>query len=235
MNLTRQRVVAEFLGTFVFAFCGIAGALFAARVLGPVGIAFTFGLALIAGSVALGGRGLPHLNPAVSIGSAAAGRTPWRDVPGLVVIQLAGGSVAGLLVFVVGHGLKGFDAVASGFAANGYDTRSPAGAALWSVALLEVVVSAILAWAFLGAEEGAASPGVAAVVIGLVYVAAYLATYAFTGGSANPARSLASAWFAGSTALGQVWLFVLAPLAGGAVGGLAHRVASEAPAADAVE
>jgi aquaporin Z len=225
------KLAAEAVGTFVLVLGGCGAAVFAADFsdggtqlgIGFLGVALAFGLAVMAMAVAVGDISGGHFNPAVTVGLAIARRTSWRDVPGYIGAQVVGGVVAALVLFVVASGRPGFDATASGFATNGYGSRSPGGYGLGSVLLIEIVLTAVFLAVIIAATGDAAPRGLAPVAIGLTLTLIHLVAIPIDNTSVNPARSVAVALFAGPAALGQVWVFVLAPVVGGAIAGAIFR------------
>ena len=135
---------------------------------------------------------------------------------------MVGASVAGLALFAIATGKHGFNPVTSGFASNGYADRSPDGYIMLSALLAEIILTAIFLYVILGSTDGRAPKGFAGISIGLSLTLIHLISIPITNTSVNPARSLGVAWFAGPAALGQVWLFIVAPLAGAAIAGLTY-------------
>ncbi|GAA1170116.1 aquaporin Z [Ornithinimicrobium humiphilum] len=228
----RSRLAAEFLGTFVLVLGGAGSAIFAAKVIsegtvnmgiGFLGVALAFGLTVTVMAYAVGHISGGHFNPAVTLGALLAGRIDTRSVLPYMVTQVVGASVAGLVLFVVASGKDGFDPVASGFATNGYGDRSPDGYGLLAALVIEVVLTAVFLYVILGSTDTRAPAGFAPLAIGLSLTLIHLVSIPVTNTSVNPARSLGVAWFAGGEALGQVWLFVVAPLAGAAIAGATYR------------
>lgn len=225
------KLAAEFIGTFVLVLGGCGSAVLAATFqtrdqllvgIGFVGVALAFGLTVLAGAYAFGHVSGGHFNPAVSLGLALAGRFPWRDFLPYVVTQVLAGTAAGGVLLVIASGKKGFSAQESGFATNGFGTRSPGGYSLLACLVTEVVFTAIFLYVILGATDDRAPKGFAPIAIGLGLTLIHLVTIPVTNTSVNPARSLGVAWFAGGDALSQVWLFILAPLAGAAIAGATY-------------
>ncbi|KQY55787.1 porin [Aeromicrobium sp. Root495] len=219
---TAQRLTAEGLGTFWLVLGGCGTAVLAGKEVGTAGIALAFGLTVLTGAYAFGPVSGGHFNPAVSVGLAAARRFAWKDVPAYVVAQVVGATAAGAVVLAIASGKPGFDAVASGFASNGYGDRSPGGYGLWAVVATEVVLTAFFLFVILGASAKRAAVGFSGVAIGLALTLIHLVSIPVSNTSVNPARSLGVAWFAGCDALSQVWVFVAAPVVGAALAGLAH-------------
>ncbi|KQP26114.1 aquaporin Z [Aeromicrobium sp. Leaf272] len=219
---TAQRLAAEGLGTFWLVLGGCGTAVLAGKEVGTVGVALAFGLTVLTGAYAFGPVSGGHFNPAVSVGLAAARRFAWKDVPAYVAAQVVGATVAGAVLLAIAHGKPGFDAVASGFATNGFGDRSPGGYGLWAVVATEVVLTAFFLFVILGASAKRAAVGFSGVAIGLALTLIHLVSIPVSNTSVNPARSLGVAWFAGGDALTQVWVFVLAPVVGAVVAGIAH-------------
>ncbi|WP_313810635.1 aquaporin Z [Glutamicibacter sp.] len=230
---TGAKLSAEFLGTFVLVFGGCGAAIFAAQVLadGPInmgigflGVALAFGLTVLVMAYAVGHISGGHFNPAVTVGTAIAGRTPWKDVPAYIITQIIAASAAGAVLFVIASGKDGFNAVESGFASNGYGDRSPDGYSLLAGLVAEIVLTAIFLYVILGTTDRRAPKGFAPLGIGLSLTLIHLVCIPITNTSVNPARSLGVAWFAGPEALGQVWLFLVAPIIGAAIAGSTYKL-----------
>ena len=221
------KLAAEALGTFVLVFGGCGAAVLASNFtkdgtqlgIGFLGVALAFGLTVLTMAVAVGTVSGGHFNPAVTIGLACANRTPWRDVPGYIAAQVIGATLAALVLFTIASGSTGFDATRSGFASNGYGTRSPGGYNLGAVALTEVLLTAVFLAVIIAATGSTVPKGLPPIAIGLTH----LISIPVDNTSVNPARSLGVAFFAGPEALGQVWIFLIAPIAGGAVAGIVFR------------
>ncbi|MEE6280589.1 aquaporin Z [Georgenia sunbinii] len=228
-----SRLAAEFLGTFVLVFGGAGSAVLAAKVvsdgtinmgIGFLGVALAFGLTVLVMAYAVGHISGGHFNPAVTLGAVLVGRIDLKSVAPYMAVQVVGASAAGLVLYVIASGKDGFDAVASGFATNGYAERSPDGYSLVAALVIEIVLTAVFLYVILGATDSRAPKGFAPIAIGLSLTLIHLVSIPVTNTSVNPARSLGVAWFAGGEALGQVWLFILAPLIGAAIAGLTYRV-----------
>lgn len=229
---TAARLMAEALGTFVLVFGGCGTAVLTAQVMdtgtgvnlgvGILGVALAFGLSVLVMAYALGHLSGGHFNPAVTLGTALAGRTAWKDVAPFMLTQVAGASLAGALLLVIASGKAGFDPVETGFATNGYGERSPDGYSLLSVLLIEVILTAVFVYVILGATDRRAPAGFGPLAIGLCLTLIHLISIPVSNTSVNPARSLGVAWFAGPEALIQVWAFLLAPLVGAGIAGLTY-------------
>ncbi|HIW91874.1 MAG TPA: aquaporin Z [Candidatus Corynebacterium avicola] len=226
-----QRLWAEFLGTFWLTFGGCGSAVLAASVIsdgtinmgiGFLGVALAFGLTVVTGAYALAHISGAHFNPAVTLGCAVAKRIEWSAVVPYWITQIIGASVAGGVLYVIANGKDGFSASESGFATNGYGEFSPDGYSMVAVLVTEVVLTAVFLWVILGVTSNKAPAGFAPLAIGLTLTLIHLISIPVSNTSVNPARSLGVAWFAGGDALGQVWLFIVAPLLGAAIAGVSH-------------
>ncbi|RZU11158.1 aquaporin Z [Kribbella rubisoli] len=225
------RIGAEFLGTFWLVFGGCGAAVLAGVVLTPdkvpvgigyLGVALAFGLTVLTMAYAVGHVSGGHFNPAVTIGLAVAQRIEWKWVPAYIVTQIVAASAAGAILLAVASGKDGFSASESGFASNGYGDRSPGGYSLLACAIVEIVLTAFFLYVILGATDDRAPKGFAPIAIGLALTLIHLVGIPVTNTSVNPARSLGVAWFAGGSALGQVWLFIVAPIVGAAFAGISY-------------
>lgn len=217
-----QRIAAEFFGTFWLVFGGCGAAIFAGSEIGFYGIALAFGLTVVTMAYAVGHISGGHFNPAITVGLALGRRFDWRDVPAYVVTQVVAAIVASLSLWVMAHGRPGFDSTATGFASNGYGDRSPGDYAWWSVLLVEVVLTAFFLYVILGVTDTRAPKGFAPLAIGLTLTLIHLVSIPVDNTSVNPARSIGPALFAGVDAIAQLWLFILAPLAGGLIAGATY-------------
>jgi aquaporin Z len=220
-----RKLSAEFFGTFwlVFGGCGAAliSAAFPSVGIGFVGVAFAFGLTVLTMAYAVGPISGGHFNPAVSFGLAVAGRLEWAHLIGYWIAQLIGGIVGAAVLYLIVSGKTGF--TAGGFASNGYDALSPGGYSMLAAFIAEVVLTAAFVLVILGSTSKAAAAGFAPLAIGLCLTLIHLISIPVDNTSVNPARSIAAAIFATNGALGQVWLFIVAPLIGGAVGAVIWR------------
>lgn len=239
------RLGIEALGAFLVVTAGFGVALFAALGgSGALGTGLAFGLALIAAMAAFGWVSGGHFNPAVTLGAALAGRTPWRDVLPYWLAQVVGGALAGLALYVTALSFPALKSVGvrSFFSttANGYGKHSAVAAAteqatgfgLLGALVVQIVLTALLVAVFLGVT-GRGARHLAPVVTGLTYTVLLLAALPVTGGGLNPAVSTAAAIFSAHWAIGQLWLFWLAPLAGAVLaGGLFRLIAPQEPDLD---
>ena len=222
----QRNLIAEFLGTFwlVFGGCGSAvlAAAFPALGIGFAGVALAFGLTVLTMAYAVGGISGGHFNPAVSVGLAVAGRFPMGRVVPYIVVQVLGAVAAAALLYLVASGKAGFEL--GGFASNGYGEHSPGGYSLASALAIEVVLTMFFLIVILGSTGKRAPAGFAPLAIGLALTLIHLISIPVTNTSVNPARSTGQALFAGGWALQQLWLFWLAPIFGGALGGTVWKL-----------
>ena len=208
---------AELFGTFVLVFMGCGSAVLAADHIGYAGVAASFGLAVLAMVYTVGPISGCHLNPAVTLGLMLSGKLKAERAPGYMLAQVAGGVLAAAVLLAIAKGTGHYDPVAAGFASNGYGERSPGHYGLFAAFATETLLTALLVLVVLGSTDIAAPVGFAGVAIGLVLTLIHLVSIPVTNTSVNPARSIGPALFAGPEALGQLWLFIAAPLLGGAI------------------
>jgi aquaporin Z len=226
------KLLAEAIGTFWLVLGGCGSALLAAAYpdhlgIGFLGVALAFGLTVLSMATAIGHISGCHLNPAVTAGLAASGRFPIADLPRYVLAQVVGGIAGAGVLYLVASGKPGFDAVAGGFASNGYGDHSPGGYAWQSCFIIETVLTAVFLFVIHGATDKKAGSAIAPIAIGLCLTLIHLVSIPVTNTSVNPARSTATAIFAGGWALQQLWLFWVAPIVGGILGGLIYRNVAE--------
>jgi aquaporin Z len=221
-----RKLVAELIGTAWLVLGGCGSAVLAAAFpnlgIGFVGVSLAFGLTVLTMAFAIGHVSGCHLNPAVSVGLWAGGRFPAADLPGYIAAQVAGGLLGAAVLYVIASGAAGFDASA-GFASNGFGEHSPGGYSLHAALVCEVVMTFAFLFVILGSTHGRAPQGFAPIAIGLCLTLIHLISIPVTNTSVNPARSTGPAVFQGSWALGQLWLFWVAPLLGAAVAGFVYR------------
>src|SRR5438105_1274165 len=221
-----KKLAAEFIGTFWLVLGGCGSAVLAAKFpeigIGLVGVSLAFGLTVLTMAYAVGHVSGGHFNPAVTIGLFAGGRIQAGELFPYIVAQLAGAIVAALVLYLIASGKAGFD-LAGGFAANGYGAHSPGGYSLTAGLVAELVLSAGFLFVIMGATDSRAPSGFAPLAIGLTLTLIHLISIPVTNTSVNPARSTGPALLVGGWALAQLWLFWLAPILGGIVGGVAYR------------
>ena len=236
-----RKLVAELIGTFWLVLGGCGSAVLAANFggdgnplgIGLLGVALAFGLTVLTGAYAFGHVSGAHFNPAVSVGLWAAGRFPLQALLPYVVAQVLGAVVAGFVLLQVARGAPAFaiDPGAPGaFASNGYGALSPGGYSLPAALLCEVVLTAMFLMVIVGSTSRLAPAGMAPVAIGLALTLIHLISIPVTNTSVNPARSTGVALFAGAGALSQLWMFWVAPLLGGLIGGAIGRWLGTEPA-----
>ena len=225
-----HRLAAEFVGTFLLVFGGCGAAVFAADPaedksvgIGFLGVALAFGLTVLAGVYAFGVISGGHFNPAVTLGAALAKRVEWKALPAYWVVQVIGGLVAGLVIWVIAKGKSGYTATGH-MAANGYGAHSPFGYSLGAVLITEVLLTFIFLLVILGATDDRAPKGFAGLAIGLTLTLIHLISIPISNTSVNPARSTGVAFFNGAGAPAQLWAFWLAPLVGAAIAGVLYPV-----------
>lgn len=215
-------LAAEFFGTFWLVFGGCGAAVLAAAFpelgIGFAGVALAFGLTVVTMAYAVGGISGGHFNPAVSLGLAVARRFPWKDLIPYWIAQVLAAIVAAAALYAIASGKPGFEAGA--FATNGFGELSPGGYSMQAAILIEVILTAGFLIVILGSTSKVAPSGFAPLAIGLALTLIHLVAIPVTNTSVNPARSTGVALFASTDALGQLWLFWVAPLVGGALGAL---------------
>jgi aquaporin Z len=233
LDMNAKKYAAEAIGTFWLTFAGCGSAVIAAGFpqvgIGLLGVSFAFGLSVVTMAYAIGHVSGCHLNPAVTVGLAAGGRFPTGQILPYVIAQVVGAIIAAALLYVIASGAAGFD-VSKGFASNGYDAHSPGKYSMVVCFITEVVMTMMFLFIIMGSTHGKAPAGFAPLAIGLGLVMIHLVSIPVTNTSVNPARSTGPALFVGGWALAQLWLFWVAPLIGGALGGAIYRWLSEEPA-----
>ena len=226
MDMAR-RGLAEFIGTFWLVLGGCGSAVLAAAFpqvgIGLAGVSLAFGLTVLTMAYAIGHISGCHLNPAVTIGLVAGGRFPVKDVPLYIIAQVVGALAGAFVLSVIAGGKPGFDLVASGFAANGFDAHSPGQYSMIAALVTEVVMTFFFLIIIMGSTDGRAPAGLAPIAIGLGLTLIHLISIPVTNTSVNPARSTGPALLVGGWAVEQLWLFWVAPILGGALGGIAYK------------
>jgi aquaporin Z len=221
-----KRSLAECFGTFWLVFGGCGAAVFAAAFpalgIGFVGVALAFGLTVLTMAFAIGHISGCHLNPAITVGLVAGKRFPAGEALPYIVAQVVGAIAAASVLFVIASGKEGFS-LANGFASNGYADHSPDHYSLLACLVAEIVLTAFFLLVIMGSTDARAPKGFAPIAIGLCLTLIHLISIPITNTSVNPARSTGQALFVGGWALGQLWLFWVAPLIGGLLGGLIYR------------
>lgn len=220
-----SRLIAEVFGTFMLVFSVIGAALFISGATGPLGPALAVGIGVMTAAYAVGHISGGHFNPAVSIGAAAAGRMPWKDVLPYAVAQIVGGLIATLILFLISATSGGKFTADFGAVSNGYGDHSPSGFGLGAVLITEVVITCLFLWLILGitAPSAHATTGFAPLAIGLALTMFHLVAIPISNASLNPARSIATAVFGGPDALAQLWVFIVAPIVGALIAGFTWK------------
>jgi len=224
-----KKLIAEFLGTFWLVFGGCGSAVLAARFGGPdshlgiglLGISFAFGLTVLTMAYAIGHISGCHLNPAVTLGLVAGKRHPANEAAQYIAAQTVGAIAAGGVLYVIATGTEG--AVVGGLGSNGFGELSPGKYNLVACLLAEIVLTFFFLLIIMGSTDARAPAGFAPIAIGLGLTLIHLVGIPVTGTSVNPARSTGVAVFAETGALSQVWLFWVAPIIGGALGGVVYN------------
>ncbi|MDO6478105.1 aquaporin Z [Shimia thalassica] len=225
----KNKLMAEFFGTFWLVFGGCGSAVLAAGVadvgIGWLGVSLAFGLTVLTMAFAVGHISGGHFNPAVSLGLMVAGKFDSKELVPYWVAQVVGAIAAAVVLYTIVSGAPGFDGV-GGFASNGYGEASPQGYSMMSALIIEVVLTAFFLIIILGATSAGAPAGFGPIAIGLGLTLIHLISIPVTNTSVNPARSTGVALFADGPALSQLWLFWVAPLVGAALGGLIWKAMS---------
>lgn len=229
-----KRLGAEFFGTFWLVFGGCGSAVLAAGIpnlgIAYAGVSLAFGLTVLTMAYAVGHISGGHFNPAVTIGAMMAGRFEGKDVLPYIVTQVVAAIAASGLLYLVASGVEGWSA--GGFASNGFGEQSPHGYNMVSALVIEIVLTFFFLLVILGSTDRKAPAGFAPIAIGLALTLIHLISIPVTNTSVNPARSTGPALFAGGAYLSQLWLFWVAPIVGGALGGLVHRALLASPDKD---
>lgn len=221
-----KKYVAEFIGTFWLVLGGCGSAVIAAGFpdvgIGLLGVSCAFGLTVLTMAYAIGHISGCHLNPAVSIGLLVGGRFAASDLIPYIVAQVTGAIAAGGVLFVIASGAPGFD-LAAGFASNGFGAHSPGNYSMISALVTEIVMTMMFLLIILGATDKRAPSGFAPIAIGLGLTLIHLISIPVTNTSVNPARSTGVALYVGDWAVGQLWLFWVAPIVGAILGALVYK------------
>lgn len=220
-----SRLIAETFGTFMLVFGVIGAALFISGQTGPLGVALAVGLAVLTAAYAVGHISGGHFNPAVSVGAAAAGRMPWKDVLPYIGAQLVGGILATLVLWLISATSGGKFTADFAAVSNGYGDHSPGGFGIGAVIITEIVVTCLFLWIILGvtAPNAHVTAGFAPLAIGLALTLFHLVAIPVDNASLNPARSIATAILGGGAPLSQVWVFILAPIVGALLAGFTWK------------
>ena len=215
-----NKLIAEAFGTAVLVLFGCGAAVIGGAAIGFTGIALAFGLSIVAAAYSIGAISGAHLNPAVSLGMMMAGRMSAAEFAGYAVAQVIGAIIGAAVLYLIASGSAGW---AGGLGQNGYGAGYLGEYSVTAALVFEFVMTFIFVTVILGATGAGSAAGFAGLAIGLTLTAIHLVGINVTGVSVNPARSIGPALFVGGTALAQLWLFIVAPLAGGAVAGLVYK------------
>ena len=228
-NDMQRRLVAEFFGTFWLVFGGCGSAVLAAAFpqlgIGFLGVAFAFGLTVLSMAYAVGHISGGHFNPAVTLGLWSAGRCANKHVIPYIIVQVVGSVLASAALYAIASGKAGW--VPAGFASNGYGDLSPGKYSLGACFLAELLLTFFFLMIIVGTTSKGAATGFAGIPIGLALTLIHLISIPVTNTSVNPARSTGPALFAGGAAIGQLWLFWVAPIVGAMIAGAIGRVLYE--------
>ena len=222
-----KKSAAEFIGTFWLVLGGCGSAVLAAAFpelgIGFVGVSLAFGLTVLTMAFAIGHISGCHLNPAVSLGLAVAGRFKFSELPAYVIAQVLGATVAAAVLYWIASGAPGGYDLAGGLAANGFGEHSPGGYSMKAGFVTEVVLTLMFLFVILGATDSRAPAGFGPIAIGLCLTLIHLISIPVTNTSVNPARSTGPALLVGDWATAQLWLFWVAPLIGAAIAGVIYK------------
>jgi aquaporin Z len=233
-----KRLFAELFGTFWLVLGGCGSAVLAAKFpgvgIGLAGVSLAFGLTVLTMAYSVGHISGAHFNPAVTIGLWAGGRFPAKDIAPYILAQVAGAIIAAWVLLQIASGNPEFSLASNGLAANGFGAQSPGGYSMQSALITEIVMTLGFLVVILGATDSRSPSGHAPIAIGLALTLIHLVSIPVTNTSVNPARSTGPALLVGGMALQQLWLFWVAPIVGGLVGGFLYRWLAPEPAAPAV-
>jgi aquaporin Z len=218
-----KKYLAEGIGTLALVLFGCGSAAIAGNYIGVVGVALAFGLTVMAMVYAIGTISGCHINPAITVAMLVAGKIKIKDAIFYIIAQCIGAIAGAALIWAIASGITDFSLTESGLGQNGYGDLSPGGYSFISCFIAEVVFTALFLFVIFGSTHKDAPKGFAGISIGFALVLIHLAGIPVTGVSVNPARSLGPAVFVGGDALGQVWLFIVAPVVGALIAALAWK------------
>lgn len=217
-----KKLIAEFIGTFILVFFGVGSAVIAGAAIGFTGIALAFGISIVAAAYGLGAISGAHLNPAVSLGVLAAGRMSVGDFVGYAIAQVAGAIAGAAVVLMIASGAPDYSIATNGLGQNGFGPGYLGEYSMTAALVFEFVATFLFVTVILGATGPGAAAGFAGLAIGLTLAGIHLVGIDVTGVSVNPARSIGPAIFVGGEALADLWVFIVAPLAGGLLAGVVN-------------
>lgn len=218
-----KKMIAESFGTFILVFFGCGSAVLMGEHIGMMGISLAFGLSIVAAAYSIGAISGAHLNPAVSLGMVTAGRMSPAEFLRYAIAQIIGAIVAALVIMLIATGKADYSVSGNGLGQNGYGAGYLGEYTLSAALIFEVVATFIFVTIILGATQNGAPAAMAGLAIGLTLAAIHLVGINVTGVSVNPARSIGPALFAGAKAMSDLWVFIVAPLAGGALAGFVFK------------
>jgi len=218
-----KKYLAELIGTFALVLIGCGSVVIAGQHIGFLGIAFAFGLTVLAMVYAIGSISGCHINPAITVAMLVAGKINAKDTVGYIVAQCIGAIIAAAVLLAIASGKTGYSLSVSGLGQNGYGLNSPDQYSLAACFIAELVLTALFLFVIFGSTHANAPKGFAGLSIGFSLVLIHLIGIPITGTSVNPARSLGPAVFAGGAALSQLWLFIVAPILGGILAAIIWR------------
>jgi len=218
-----KKYLAELIGTMVLVLMGCGSAVLAGSYIGFLGVAFAFGIAVMAMVYAIGGVSGCHINPAITISMLVAKKISVKDAGMYIVFQCVGAVIGAGILYSIAIGKSSYSIATAGLAQNGYGTASPAGYSLLAGLIVEIVLTFIFVLVVHGSTHERAPKGFAGLAIGMTLVMVHLASIPVTNTSVNPARSLGPAVFVGGLALEQLWLFWVAPIIGGILAALVWK------------
>ena len=219
-----KRYISELIGTMVLVLFGCGSAAIASTVLGNLGIAMAFGLSIVAMAYVIGDISGCHINPAVSIGMWIDGRMELKDLIMYIIFQCIGAIIGtAILAMLINSAPSLGGYMATGLGQNGFGAASSVGINLYGALITEIILTFVFVFTVLGVTRSEKTGVIAGIVIGLTLAFVHIMGIPLTGTSVNPARSLAPALFMGGVALQQVWVFIVAPIIGAVIAGLAHK------------
>lgn len=217
-----KKLIAEGLGTMILVLFGCGSAVLMGAQIGMAGVSAAFGLSIVAAAYGLGAISGAHLNPAVSLGMAAAGRMTVAEFARYAVAQILGAILGAAILYVIATGKADYSLATNGLGQNGFGAGYLGEYSMLAALVFEVVMTFVFVTVILGATGPGSVAGFAGLAIGLTLAAIHLVGINVTGVSVNPARSIGPALFVGGTAMAQLWLFIVAPLVGGALAGFVN-------------
>ncbi len=218
-----KKMIAEAFGTFILVFFGVGSAVLMGDQIGMLGISLAFGISIVAAAYSIGAISGAHLNPAVSLGMVTAGRMGTGEFVSYAIAQIAGAIIAALVVLMIASGKADYSLAENGLGQNGFGAGYLGEYNLTAALIFEVVATFVFVTVILGATQQGAPSMMAGLAIGLTLAGIHMVGINVTGVSVNPARSIGPALFAGAKALADLWVFIVAPLIGGAVAGIVFK------------